>query len=254
MFPEEGHTQVKTYEDAVKAQLPDSFDSRMQWPSYIHEIRNQQQCGSCWAFAASEALSDRFAIASNGDINVVLSPEDMVQCDKTDMGCQGGWMNKAWEYLTDFGIVTDACDPYISGQGNSFKTYCPSNFTPPKCANSSVEYKKYKTKNNYHLTTVEDIQQDILTNGPVEGAFMVPPSFFNYKSGVFVPQPNEQPVGGLAIKILGWGTENDIPYWLCANSWGTTWGDLGGFFKIKRGDDTCNIEDQVYAGLPLLEN
>ena len=40
MFPEEGHTQVKTYEDAVKAQLPDSFDSRMQWPSYIHEIRN----------------------------------------------------------------------------------------------------------------------------------------------------------------------------------------------------------------------
>ena len=113
---------------------------------------------------------------------------------------------------------------------------------------------RYKTKDAYHLTTVEDIQYDIMESGPVEGAFLVPPSFFNYKSGVFVPQPNEQPVGGHAIKILGWGTENDIPYWLCANSWGTTWGDLGGFFKIKRGDDTCNIEDQVYAGLPLLEN
>lgn len=103
------------------------------------------------------------------------------------------------------------------------------------------------------MTSVEDIQADILNNGPVEGAFLVPPSFFNYQSGVFVPQPGEGTVGGHAIKILGWGTENDVDYWLCANSWGASWGGLDGFFKIKRGDDTCQIEDQVYAGIPLLQ-
>ncbi len=54
--------------------VPDSFDSRTQWPDCVHTIRDQAQCGSCWAFAASEALSDRFCIASNKTVNVVLSP------------------------------------------------------------------------------------------------------------------------------------------------------------------------------------
>lgn len=54
--------------------VPTNFDSRTQWPDCIHEIRDQAQCGSCWAFAGSETLSDRFCIASNGSVNVVLSP------------------------------------------------------------------------------------------------------------------------------------------------------------------------------------
>lgn len=44
--------------------IPDAFDARDQWPLHVHAIRNQQNCGSCWAFGATEAFSDRFAIAS----------------------------------------------------------------------------------------------------------------------------------------------------------------------------------------------
>ena len=116
---------------------------------------------------------------------------------------------------------------------------------------------KYKSKNYYRLSTVEDIQKAIMTNGPVEAGFEVYKSFMAYKSGVYSRewwQFWDELMGGHAIKIIGWGVQDDVEYWLIANSWGTTWGDLGGFFKIKRGDDTCNIEDQVYAGLPLLEN
>lgn len=54
--------------------VPASFDSRDQWGSCVHPIRDQASCGSCWAFGATEALSDRFCIASNGAIDVVLSP------------------------------------------------------------------------------------------------------------------------------------------------------------------------------------
>lgn len=54
--------------------VPTAFDSRKQWPKCIHPIRNQEHCGSCWAFSGSEVLSDRLCIASNGTIDVVLSP------------------------------------------------------------------------------------------------------------------------------------------------------------------------------------
>ena len=81
---------------APNVNAPATFDARTQWPKHIHEIRDQQSCGSCWAFGSTEAFSDRFAIASNGAINVVLSPQDLVACDSGNYGCQGGYLNKAW--------------------------------------------------------------------------------------------------------------------------------------------------------------
>ena len=58
-------------------------------------------------------------------------------------------------------------------------------------------------------------------------------------------------LGGHAIKILGWGTENGTPYWLVANSWNYDWGDKG-YFKILRGNDECGIESDVVAGIPKI--
>ncbi|OTF79247.1 hypothetical protein BLA29_014489 [Euroglyphus maynei] len=92
------------------------------------------------------------------------------------------------------------------------------------------------------------IQHEIMTNGPVEAAFIVYSDFVNYKSGVYKRHSN-QAMGGHAIKILGWGVENGTPYWLCANSWNSDWGDEG-FFKIYRGDDECGIESSIVAGMP----
>lgn len=60
--------------------------------------------------------------------------------------------------------------------------------------------------------------------------------------------------GNHAVKIIGWGTENGVPYWLIANSWGKTWGNLGGYFKIKRGTNECQIESQILAGILYPKN
>jgi cathepsin B len=102
--------------------VPDSFDSRTQWPDCIHPIRNQERCGSCWAFSASEVLSDRFCIAKN--VNVVLSPQWLVSCDNSNLGCNGGNLPLVWQYMESTGIPTDACDPYISGGGDSHTGTC----------------------------------------------------------------------------------------------------------------------------------
>jgi len=90
---------------------------------------------------------------------------------------------------------------------------------------------------------------ELYKNGPIEVAFTVYEDFLAYKSGVYQHESGDE-LGGHAVKILGWGVENNTPYWLVANSWNVHWGDSG-FFKILRGQDECGIEDEADAGLPL---
>lgn len=235
-----GATRDQKEYDTITS-VPTDFDAREQWGSLIHPIRDQQQCGSCWAFSASEVLSDRFAIATNKS-SPVLSVEDMVSCDSGDMGCSGGQLPNAWKYLTNTGVVTDNCFPYSAGGGSA-----PSCAT--KCSDGE-SWTKYKAKTSYAINGVENMQKEIMTNGPIQVAFKVYKSFMSYKSGVYAKKWYELvPEGGHAVKIVGWGTESGTDYWLVANSWNTSWGE-DGFFKIKRGSDECGMETMgpPYAG------
>merc|ERR1711977_366551 len=228
--------------DAMTDVVPDSFDATQQWGDKIHPIRDQQRCGSCWAFSASEVLSDRFSIASKKS-TPVLSPEDLVQCDTSDMGCQGGRLASAWSYIVNTGLVTDSCDPYTSGSGTS-------GTCSKKCADGS-SWTPSKAKTSFAINGVENMQKEIMTNGPIQVAFKVYKSFMSYKSGVYQKHFWELvPEGGHAVKVVGWGTDSGTDYWLVANSWNTSWG-LQGFFKIARGDNQCGIETMgpPYAGM-----
>ena len=222
--------------------IPDSFDARQKWGSCIHPIRNQAQCGSCWAFGATEALSDRFCIKGE---DVILSPQDLVSCDTTDMGCDGGYLENAWNFMGSHGVCSEQCLPYASGTGNV-----------PTCTDKCVdgtEKKEYKCDPSSIKTPsdVESIQTEIMTNGPIEVAFNVYQDFMSYHSGVYTHNSGKL-LGGHAVKMIGWGIDNDIPYWICANSWDTTWGAIGGFFWIKRGTDECGIESNTICALPIV--
>jgi len=223
--------------------IPAEFDARTKWPGLIHPIRNQQRCGSCWAFSATEVLSDRVAIAT-GKASPVLSPEDMVSCDGTDNGCVGGKLAAAWQYIQDTGVVSDSCFPYTAGNG-----------TAPECASKCVDgsaFTKTKAKTAYAIKGVTNMQKEIMTNGPIQVAFLVYKSLMAYKSGVYSKHFWELlPEGGHAVKIVGWGTESGTDYWLVANSWDTTWG-MDGFFKYKRGTNMGGMESMgpPYAGMP----
>jgi len=110
------HSAVPT-DKATYNTTPASFDPRTdKFSKCIHPIRDQQQCGSCWAFGATEALSDRFCI--NGK-DLILAPQDPVSCDSNNYGCDGGYLNYVWQYFTNTGVVTEACWPYTSGGGDS---------------------------------------------------------------------------------------------------------------------------------------
>lgn len=217
--------------------VPDHFDAREQWKELVHPIRDQAKCGSCWAFGASEALSDRLAIASKGTVNHVLSSQSLVSCDNLNMGCNGGILRLAWFHLRFTGIPTEECFPYSSQTG-----------TVEKCRSSCVDgtaMHKYKTGGATSTSNVSKIKESISTEGPVETGFTVYEDFMNYKSGVYHHVSGKQ-LGGHAVKILGWGHDDasGLDYWLAANSWNTVWGDEG-FFKIKIGD--CGVNSMIFA-------
>ena len=223
--------------------LPTAFDARTQWPGCVHEIRNQKHCGSCWAFAGSETLSDRFCIASKGTTSQVLSPQFMVSCDTSNMGCKGGILPYEWEFLEDTGTVSDSCLSYHSGDGSTFPCY---NFQ--KCEDGSKLRHYFAQKGSSKTFTDPDsIKLDLMTHGPLETGFTVFENFKNYTSGVYTKgdSPGKE-LGGHAVKIVGWGQENSVDYWIVANSWDVTWGEKG-FFKIKVGE--VGIDSDAIAGL-----
>ncbi|KAL5961997.1 Cathepsin B [Taenia solium] len=258
-----------------KAELPSEFDARIAWPDCptIGEIRDQGTCGSCWAFGATEAMSDRICIHSEGKEVVRISADDILSCCGffCGFGCNGGLPESAWRYWAREGIVSGGpygshvgCRPYeippCEHHTKGERPDCKGNSRTPKCRRQCVESydveyltDKHFASNVYNVrASEEDIMKEIMVHGPVESDFIVYADFLTYKSGVYQHVKGGF-LGGHAVKILGWGEENGVPYWLCANSWNTDWGD-GGFFKILRGHNHCNIEADVNAGIPKIRN
>jgi len=261
--------------------LPATFDARVQWPQCpsIGMIRDQSSCGSCWAFGAVEAATDRICIETNATQQIMISANDLTACcSACGFGCGGGYLPAAWSYLTTTGIVSGGnyndsttlqwCQKY--SLPNCAHHEFPGKFAPcpsteydtPKCVASCDADTHYTTSyakdhhmfhSSYALTNdANAIAQEIYSHGPVEAAFTVYEDFLTYKSGVYVHQSTEA-VGGHAVKLMGWGTENGQNYWLVANSWNDGWGNMG-TFKIARGTDECGIESQVIAGAYLAQN
>jgi len=141
--------------------------------------------------------------------------------------------------LEDVGTTTDQCTPYVSGDGKNIPS-CNNS-----CSNNSkiVQYKAVK-RTAKALSCPLQIQREILENGPVQTGFQVYEDFMHYKNGIY-HYTDGIILGGHAVKIVGWGRESDVNYWIVANSWGDNWGE-NGYFRIKFGE--CYFEDNAYAG------
>eukprot|EP01104_Vermistella_antarctica_P015552 TRINITY_DN512_c4_g1_i1.p1 TRINITY_DN512_c4_g1~~TRINITY_DN512_c4_g1_i1.p1 ORF type:complete len:335 (+),score=97.69 TRINITY_DN512_c4_g1_i1:50-1006(+) len=245
----------------IAATIPTSFDARQMWPQCPSTgvIRNQAECGSCWAFGAVESFTDRYCIAANGTENPAMSAEYIVSCDNGDDGCQGGDAYSAWDFIKEEGLPTNSCQPYDIPTCPPAQQPC-LNFKPtPKCVKTDCYGNetgpiptKYTVSKTFGVPSkVAAIQTEIMTNGPVEACFTVYADFVNYKSGVYQHQTGAA-LGGHCVKILGWGVSSGTPYWTVANSWTTYWGDQG-YFWILQGKNECGIESEVVAGTPILQ-
>jgi len=259
----------------VRNDLPENFDLRERWPQCesLKEVRDQSTCGSCWAFGAAEAMSDRICIASNGKLQTRISTENLLSCcSSCGDGCNGGWPSQAWDYFKSHGLPTGGlhgdkntcqpysfapCDHHVSGK---YGPCSSEEFPTPRCSHKCQDgYPKSFNDDLWYASSTyglnedeEEIMTEIYEHGSLEGAFTVYEDFPTYKKGVY--QHVKGPaLGGHAIKVIGWGVEKGVKYWLCVNSWNEGWGE-NGTFKILRGENHCGIEEEMVTGIPKLKS
>ena len=251
---------------ASRSYLPDFLDLRKEYPkcNSLNEIYDQSTCGSCWALAATETMSDRICIHTGGKIQTRLSATELITCCYScGLGCSGGYSSLAFKYWKDNGIPSggpygddQTCKPYFLPPGKDETT---EKQETPECENKCqegynkpLEEEKFYSKEIYSVSGEENIMKEIYENGPVESLFTVYEDFADYDSGVYQHVTGSF-LGGHAVKIIGWGiTDNGIKYWIVANSWNDSWGEKG-FFRIIKGENECGIEDYAVTGMPKIQ-
>ena len=231
--------------------LPNSFDWRdQQGTNYVSPIRNQGQCGSCYAFGSMAMMEARIRLLSNNSMTPVFSTQDIVSCSEYAQGCDGGFPYLiAGKYAEDFGIVEESCFPY---QGSD----------KVSCTRERSGCKRYHATDYYYIggyygaCNDKLMQIELVQNGPIAVSFEVTKDFMAYKRGIYHKVDlgdgfNPWEITNHVVSIVGYGEEGFVKYWIVKNSWGEQWGEKG-FFRIRRGTDELSIESMAVAATPVM--
>ncbi|KAH9632772.1 hypothetical protein HF086_002803 [Spodoptera exigua] len=223
--------------------LPTNFDARQKWAhcESIRDIYNQGACGSCWTFGCATTASDRTCIHKKAHVR--LAEQDF-ECMQKGV-CGGGLSYNAFLFWRDQGLVTQDCKPYDIEK--LLQPHCET-----KCVGENLNYTKDKhfAASVYRVPNeVDQIKAELVANGPIQASYPVYADFFDYKSGVYIHSYGDLK-GYHSVRVIGYGVENGMEYWLAANSWGE-WGEHG-LFKIKSYQTDVNFEEQMITGIPMI--
>ena len=215
--------------------LPTSVDWRAD--NMVTDVKDQGQCGSCWAFSAVAAMEGQHA--KNTSNLVSLSEQNLVDCDTTCYGCNGGWMNNAMEYvINNKGIDTENSYPYTGNDG-----LCNYNST-----NSGANFSNVVniTKGDTH-----GLLDAVARIGPVSVAIDAEYNFQLYKSGIFTSTTCSTTSLDHGVTVVGYGVSNKgIKYYIIKNSWNTGWGMDGYVYWNRDIDNMCGIAEA--ASYPIV--
>jgi C1A family cysteine protease len=221
-------SQIQSEQTSNSLTLPTSWDWRAK--GVVSPIRDQGQCGSCWAFSGTSTIESAVAIKT-GVLND-LSEQQGVDCSTIkegykNMGCNGGWYYDLWDYVkANGGLTSETCYPYTSGVTKSTGT----------CKKTCSSVANTKVVSQVVVTPYSDTA---MLNGlyvnPVSVAIEADTRAFQlYSSGVFKDSGCGTTLDH-AVVLVGWGTDTvGGDYYILRNSWGTTWGESG-YMKIARG-------------------
>jgi C1A family cysteine protease len=216
----------------LQKNMNDTVDWRTN--NAVTPVKNQGQCGSCWAFSSTGAMEGAWYIAKNKRVS--LSEQQLIDCSKKydNKGCHGGLMDNAFLFTIDNAICSEEEYPYTAS--SSVAPSCK------KCSPISFFTNCYDVEANNQIQL-----QYAVSMTPVSIAIEADTTLFqSYSSGVITDETCGTNLDH-GVLIVGYGIESNIPYWLVKNSWGTEWGDEG-YVKIKRSSST---NDKGICGIAM---
>eukprot|EP00054_Salpingoeca_dolichothecata_P029135 m.226692 g.226692 ORF g.226692 m.226692 type:complete len:206 (-) comp26403_c1_seq11:20-637(-) len=199
----------------------------------VTPVKDQGNCGSCYAFSATGALEGLHA-RKTGKL-VSFSEQNIVDCsgDQGNQGCNGGLPDNAFRYAQSAGgLDLESTYPYTSVQGKCV-------FQPREAVGAPSSFVDVASKSETEL------QQAVGVVGPVSvGIDASHRSFQFYKSGLYNEPACSETDLDHAVLVVGYGDVEGQAAWLVKNSWGAAWG-IGGYFWLPMGNNACGIATQA---------
>ncbi|XP_069181891.1 digestive cysteine proteinase 2-like [Procambarus clarkii] len=213
---------------ATTATPPPTMDWRTK--GTVTPVKNQLQCGSCWAFSAVSIMGQHFR--KTGKL-VSLSEQQLVECSGgtyKNLGCRGGLMTSAFNYIKATGADSGAFYPYVAVEG-------PCKFSAKNIAATLTGFASVTSKSESALQTAAG------TIGPISVAIDASHSSFQfYKSGVYYEPACSSTSLNHGALVVGYGTSPaGGDYWIVKNSWGTGWGEAGYIKMARNKNNNCGI-------------
>jgi len=230
--PASERSQQRSHKIGVEA--PSSVDWRPK--GVVSAVKNQEQCGSCWAFSATETIESAWMISKKVQNTTFapLAPQQIVDCDNSDDGCNGGNPYTAYEYVISAGgLDKSSAYPYTGVDGTcAFKS-------------SAVG----ATISTWHYACDEDDEETLKSNVANVGPLSIcvdAQNWQDYTSGVMSGwQCAWVNVLDHCVQAVGYDlTDSSNPFWIVRNSWGESWGEAG-YIRLEYGDNACGLTNEA---------
>jgi len=212
----------------------------------VSAVKDQGQCGSCWAFSAVEEVESMEALARNASVQV-YSEQQVVSCDTKDGGCDGGDTITAYDYLVKAGgVETESSYPYTSGNGKDGSC----NVTTSKFVAKISGY-TYATTPCFDSCAKQDeatLLNNMVSTGPVSICVEAEP-WQDYNGGILSSNCAKS-YNSLdhCVQLVGYndgsGSDANTAYWIIRNSWAADWGE-DGYIYVKYGSNLCGVADEA---------
>jgi len=195
----------------------------------VTPVKNQGQCGSCWAFGTTGGVEGAWQVATGKLLE--LSEQELVDCSSANDGCNGGLITEAFAYLEGHDICSESAYPYTASGGNC-RLPCSSVAIP---RGGLKGYKDVQGGESGLLSAIQNQPISIAVDAEGTGWQM-------YSGGVMTAECGQSL--DHAVLAVGYGRDGANDYWKVKNSWGTSWGE-GGYIRIVRGRNSCGISNSA---------